>query len=861
MRIKISFFFVVLFSSIMFSQKLLSPEEFLGYPVGSDYKIADYETIQKYFQHLAQNSKMIVYEEIGKTVQKRDMFMAIISTEDNIKNLELYREISRKLADPRKLIDEEAKKLIQQGKIVVLVTCNIHSTEIASAQMSMELAYKLVSKSVSEKTLRALYDVIFILMPSINPDGTTMVVNWYNKYLGTEYEGSPMPWLYHVYAGHDNNRDWFMFNLPETRNVIEIAYRKWIPQIWLDEHQMGSNGARLFIVPYKDPLNPNVNPKLWRWQKVIGGITALELEKQGLNGIIDQAMFEGWWQGPASDCGLWHNQIALLSEMASCNIASPIYIDPSEIRATPEISTYDVRTNYPNPWRGGWWRLRDIVDYKLALTITLIEIAAQFKNEILFDYYLMGKEQIELGKKGNPFAFVIPRNQNDPITTAKMIEILQFGGVEVHYTDKEFKVDNVIYPAESYIIFLSQPYGRYAKDLLEEQFYPDLRKNRKDPPIRPYDVAGWTLPYLMGVKCFQIDKPFSLDATLLDNPNYPEGKVISFEGKYFISQSGPNANAILINRLHKENIPVFWLQKKLEVNNMLFKEGSVVFPVTDKSKKIIDKLASDLHLKFYSLKEIDESLIKKIKKVRIGLYKPFTANMDEGWTRLLLENFEFDFKSLENKDFKQEKLKEKVDVIIIPEMSSELIKDGKPSGENARFYRPKPPEYEGGIGKDGIENLKRFVEKDGGYLITIGESCNFAIEELGLRVNNVLKNLKSDEFFCPGSLLRLRVDNTSPIGYGFEKEIIGYQNSNIAFSTTIPYGMYDRKIIARYPDKDIFKSGFLLGEEYIFNRAAVVDVKHKTGHVILLGFKVQNRHQTHGTFKFLFNAIYSAGIE
>lgn len=235
--------------------------------------------------------------------------------------------------------------------------------------------------------------------------------------------------------------------------------------------------------------------------------------------------------------------------------------------------------------------------------------------------------------------------------------------------------------------------------------------------------------------------------------------------------------------------------------------------------------------------------------------------MNEGWTRILLENFEFDFKSLENNNFKQEKLKEKVDVIVIPEMSSELIKDGKPSGENARFYRPKPLEYEGGIRKDDIRNLKRFVEKDGGYLITIGESCNFAIEELGLRVNNMLKNLMSDEFFCPGSLLRLGVDNTSPIGYGFEKEIIGYQNSNIPFSTTIPYGMYDRKIIARYPDKDIFKSEFLLREGYLFNHAAVVDVKHKTGHVILFGFKVQNRHQTHGTFKFLFNAIYSAGIE
>ncbi len=855
------FFYIVLLMPQLIFPQLKSPEEFLGFQVGADYKIANYETIQNYFKHLAENSDMIVYEEIGKTSQGRDMFMAIISSSENIKNLERYREISIKLSDPRKLDDEIAKELTKEGKIVVLVTCNIHSTEIASSQMSMELAYKLITKTAPEKTNKSLHDVIFILMPSINPDGTTMIVDWYNKYLGTEYEGSPMPWLYHVYAGHDNNRDWFMFNLPETRNVIEIAYRKWIPQIWLDQHQMGSSGARLFLVPYKDPLNPNVHPLIWRWQKVIGGITALDLEKQGLTGIIDQAIFEGWWQGPASDCGLWHNQISLLSEMASCNIASPIYIDPSEIKATPEITTYDIRTNYPNPWRGGWWRLRDIVNYELALTYSLIEIASQFKEEILYDYYLMGKDAVEKGKKGNPYAYVIPRNQNDYVTVSKMIEILQFGGVEVHYSKNEFVVDNVIYPAESYVIFLAQPYGRYVKDLFEVQYYPDLRKSRKEDPVQPYDVAGWTLPFLMGVKFFQIDKPFKVDAVLLKDPNYPEGRVSSKTGKYFVSRSGLNVNSKLINRLHKENIPVYWNIEKINSDDKNFNEGSVIFPVNAQTLKKIDELAKDLHLEIHTLNDIDNRVLKRLNKVRVGLYKPYTANMDEGWTRLLLENFEFDFVTMENKDFKQKKLKDKFDVIIITDMSSDLIKEGKFLGENARFNRPKPPEYDSGIGKTGVDNLKTFIEKDGGTLITLGEACNFAIEDLGLRVTNVLKNIKSNEFFCPGSLVRILVDNTNPIGYGFEDEAIAYMNHNIAFATTIPFGQFDRSIVARFPTRDIFKSGFLLGEDYLYNRSAIVNVKQKKGNVILFGIKVQNRHQTFGTFKFLFNAIHSAGMK
>ncbi len=843
-------------TQINLSQSLKSPEDFLGYKVGADYKIADYETITKYFKHLSENSNKILFQNIGKTSQGRDMFMSIISSEENLKNLNKYKEIIHKLSDPRKTNETEAFQLAKDGKIIVLVTCNIHSNEIASAQMSMEFAYDLVSGKASEKSLNALNDVIFILMPSINPDGTTMIVNWYNKYLGTEFEGSQMPYLYHIYSGHDNNRDWFMFNLKETQNVIKVAFHDLIPQIWLDEHQMGSTGARLFVVPYKDPINPNVNPLIWRWQTIIGGMSALDLQKQNKTGIITQALFEGWWEGPASDCGLWHNQIALLSEMASCNIASPIYIDSAEVRVNPELTTYDIRTNYVSPWSGGWWRLRDIVDYELGLTFSLLETASAYKTDLLLNYYRMAKEAIEDGKKGNPFAYVIPRDQNDPQTTSKMIEVLQLGAVEVNWIEKEFKLDNTIYPANSYVIYLAQPNGKYVKDLFEEQRYPDLRKSRSETPIRPYDVAGWTLPYLMGVKFYTIEKPFELQTKVLTNPNYYEGSVENSNGNYFVSPSGLNINSTLINKLQKQNIQVFWNIKAINE----FQEGSVFIPINEISKKVINEIAKELHLKIYSIDIKDQTALKELKKVRVALYQPYTANMDEGWTRLLLENYQFDFKNIYNKDFKNKKLKDLYDVIIIPDISGDLIKNGKPSGDNARFYRPKPAEFEGGIEKEGVENLKTFVEKDGGYLITLGQACNFAIEDLGLKITNVLKNVKADDFYCPGSLVRMTVNNQHPIGYGFDKEVIGYLSDNIAFSTTVPYADYDRSVIARYPTSNILKSGFLLGEDYLFRRSAIVDVKQKKEHVILLGFKVQNRHQTFGTFKFLFNAIHTAGV-
>jgi hypothetical protein len=312
--------------------------------------------------------------------------------------------------------------------------------------------------------------------------------------------------------------------------------------------------------------------------------------------------------------------------------------------------------------------------------------------------------------------------------------------------------------------------------------------------------------------------------------------------------------------LQKQNIEVFWNSEKISSGGKDYSPGSVLIPKNEKSTTAVKNLADELHLKIEVLTDVDISKIKELKKVKVGLYQPFTANMDEGWTRLLLENYNFDFVTIHNKDFIDKKLKEKYDVIIIPEMNGDLIKTGYYSGEFARYNRPKPPEYDSGLGRIGIENLKTFVEKDGGYLITLGEACNFAIEDMGLRVNNVLKNIKSDEFFCPGSLLKIIVDNTLPIGYGMEEEIIGYQNSNIAFSTSIPFGQFDRSVVARYPVKDLLKSGFLVGEDLLYKRAAIVDVKQKKGHVILLGFKVQNRHQTFGTFKLLFNAIHSAGM-
>jgi len=373
------------------------PEEFLGHKVGADRKLADYTQITDYFKKLAEESNRIQVLTIGESTLGKPIIMAVITDEDNMDKLDAYTQITRRLRDARGLSTEEAKNLAKQGKTILLLTCNIHSTEIASSQMAMELAYDLVTGNTPFDSESALKDVIVLLVPSTNPDGEQMVTEWYRKWVGTKHEGSSMPWLYHPYAGHDDNRDWFMFNLKETRAVTKVLYHDWIPQIHIDEHQMGSTGARLFIPPFMNPPVPTIHPLLWRGVALCGTNMAYDLQKNGFKGVVHGRSFTAWWIGACDDTSWLHNCIGLLSEMASVRVATPIYIDPTEI---PD-SYMEKRLQFPDPWMGGWWRLRDIVDYELTLSKSLVETAYIHKEDFLFNFYKMCRDEIEIREEGN----------------------------------------------------------------------------------------------------------------------------------------------------------------------------------------------------------------------------------------------------------------------------------------------------------------------------------------------------------------------------------------------------------------------------------------------------------------------------
>ena len=862
-KISIILFFAFLFTTVATAQT--PPDKFLGHRVGEDRKLADYNQIKAYFELLDKESPKLAVVNIGQTTQGRDMIMAVITDEENMKSLDRYREIARKLKEARGLSEDQARQLAREGKTILLITCSLHATEIAASQMSMELAYDLVTGKGFFDVNRALKDVILLLVPTINPDGNQMVVDWYRKYLGTKYEGSNMPWLYHYYAGHDNNRDFFMFNLAETRAVTKVLYHDWFPQIHIDEHQMGSNGARIFVPPFMDPPLPNVHPLLWRSVNLCGINMAYDLQKHGYKGVVHGRSYTGWWIGACDDTSWLHNVVGLLSEAASVQVASPIYIEPTEV---PD-EYYEKRMDFIDPWPGGWWRLRDIVDYELTLSKSLVKTAWLNKEDFLFNSYLMSKQSLEVREKNQPYAFVISKDQEDYLTALKMIEILQFGGVEVHQATKDFIADGKYYPAGSFVVLTAQPYRAYAWALLERQKYPDLRQYPGGPPIPPYDNAAWTLPLQMGVRCDQIDKPFEVPLTMVNKVEYP--KASGPDSAYLVLDPRLNSSYAVAFALLKNKSEIWRAKTEIKTEDGKLPAGAFIVKNSAETRKTLESLLGKWPVPIKGLAEVTGLDLAGIKFPRIAIYQSWRGNMDEGWTRYMLDDLGITYTIIHNNDFKPAKeakspaekkinLKAKFDVIIFASESVDVIKTGRPSqqSEFARFFRmmaPMPPEYEGGIEKEGIDALKAFVE-EGGMLITLNQASELAIRELEAPARNALSGIDRTKFFCPTSILKLKVDNGAPLGYGLAEEVAAVFSQSLAFDTWTPPVGWDRKVVAYYPEDGILMSGWLLGEDYLARKAAVVDMKLKKGHIALIGIRAQHRAQSHGTYKFLLNALF-----
>lgn len=838
-----------------------SPEAHFGFRMGTDRRLAAATDIERYFQLTAASSDRVRLVDLGATTEGHPTLAAIISAPENIRNLEQIRSANQRLADPRTLSAAEAAAIVDTHKVVVAIGCSIHATEIGASQAANELLFRLVTDT-DRATLDELRNVVVILIPMLNPDGYRLVADWYDRHRGTRLEGSPMPWGDHKYAGHDINRDAFMMNMAENRNLARFFYTDWHPQVFLSMHQMETDGPRFFAPPNEDPIQPNYDPVIWREAGLLGSAMTFALQSQGRSGVVSNALYDYYWPGYEDSAPLGHNTVCLLTEAARVNVASPVNISPAELRGGQKgLRTYQGQINFPDPWPGGHWTLRDIVDYDLIAAGGLLRAAATYRRDIVQNFYDMGRRAIELGGGGDPFAFVIAPDQHDAVATEKLEDVLLRAGVDIQRTLEPFRADGEPYPAGSDVILLAQPYRAYVKTLLEQQAYPGGRPLRDGSLDRPYDVTGWTLPAQMGVDVRTIQRSFEPPAMARLNAATIAAEKVWGERKpsYYVVENRGNAGALAANRLLTATSKLSWLAAGTDANGYHYEPGALVVPATKATQTLVNRLAGELGLRVDAMRGKVPAAARPLSRPRIAVYRPWVEVTDEGWTRWVLEQYEFPYKSVANADIRSGDLKSRFDVVILPSASAELLIGGQSTDLT-------PAEYAGGLGEDGVHALVAFVQA-GGTLICLDQSGGLAIAAFHLPVRDVARE-SDDRFYCPGSIVRLELDATQPLSYGMQPRTAGFFSFSSAYelteagppseggSTAPPVTQIASA--ARYADRNVLVSGWLEGEQVIAGRHAALQFNVAAGHVVLLGFRVQHRGQSLATFRLLFNAIHFA---
>ena len=742
-----------------------APEAVLGFTPGDDRKLASWSQVLTYFEKLDQASDRVTFQVLGKTTSDAPFALAIISAPENLARLDEYRKIQDLLADPRKLgnkHEERAQRLIARGKTIVLITCGIHSTEVGSTLSSMLIAHRLASSN--EPQIRdILHNTIILLVPSLNPDGVDIVKNWYDKTLGTPFEGTEPPQLYHKYVGHDNNRDWYAFTQVETKITVDKIHNVWHPQIVHDIHQQGAFGSRLFLPPYMHPVEPNVPKEIVAGYTELGNWMAQELRSNGFQGITTNSTYDAWT--PARAYSHYHGGVRILSETASARIATPITVKFEELRTREGYDPQKPSEKFGPVWSGGEWHLKDITNYMTAAAFALLRHASDHRAEWLQRFYDLGKAAVRPRAHSELYAFVIKPSNN----SGALLDILERGGVKLDFPGA-FTATGKRYPQGTAVVRLAQPYGSFAKALLERQHYPDLR-DAAGHPLPPYDVTAHTLPLLMNVPVEPIYAPFKMPRPLPD------------KGKGWNGGCGDGPGG------------------------------------------------------------------------RRGIYRSHSPSMDEGWTRWVLEYQSrcVYYFSLGDAEVRQGNLRVKFDTIIIPDQAPRTILNGYRSGV-------MPPELTGGIGDDGVKQLRKFIE-EGGTLVLLNRASDFAIEQFKLPVRDVVAGLHRSDFFVPGSILRIELDSSHPLAQGMPKETIAWAEDSPAFEIISPGGSEgippsQARIVGWYPrDKELLLSGWLLGADRIKGKAALVEVTMGKGRVILFGFRPQYRAQSRATYPLFFNAI------
>jgi len=864
------------------------PESVFGFMPGADLKLSTYDLTIAYLRDLAAASPYLKLVEAGRTTQGRTVYFALVSDPNNLEMIDRFREIDLRLAHPEGLTDEAARALAEEGKAIVHIDGGCHATEVAGPQMIPQLAYDLVAGADDPRIRLILNETIVLLWPTMNPDGQQMVGEWNAKNAGTPYAEAGLPVLYQDYVGHDNNRDGYMLNMIESR-LMEHFWRQWEPQIIYVHHQTAPFPTRIWLPPFADPVGLHAPAISSREVNMIGMAIAKGLEERGQRGATHMGSFDAWYPGYVDYAPIFKNIPSFWTETAG-NMAVPreyaIDTFPTAYR------DFRPQSLYLSPWTGGWWRLGDAVAYNETASLSVLEYAARYKASLLYNRYQAGRDQIVRGRSSAPYAYIIPREQRDPVAAVELLRRLAFGGVRVHQLTLAAMIDGREYPAGTWIVPTDQEFAAMARELLDVQKYPDLRVSPGGRLIRPYDAAGWTLPLQMGVSVTTAAKPLDAEVrtkmTLLGPKPDPKSPFVPYNLKEtadpadFDSVPGigfdsePAAAAIVpptgsisgrgpallvdpaqnnayraINRAWKAGAKVRFLAAPSGSKN------GGRFVISGLSRSAEKALVEALTLKA----ERTEVKGVPLAKPRIGVFEPWGGSMDAGWTRWLLERYEFDFVTLRPEDF-QKPLSGKIDVLIlaadvrIPIAPSATPAPAAPAGQ-AGGDRPRGrtrvvrPEHAYNLTPEDLKRFEDFI-RTGGRLVCFDASTRFAIQQLKLPVKNAAETFKPEEYYQGGSILEAAVDPADPLMAGMPAKAAIFVDGSPVFETLEGF---KGTIPLRFASEGSpLLSGLLVGEKNILGKAAAVAAELGKGRIILFGFCPQWRAQPFGTFRLVFNA-------
>ena len=854
------------------SAQVPTPESVLGFVPGADFKLATYEESVGYFEALAEASDRIQLVETGRTTEGRPWVAAVVSSPGNLARLDDIKAAARRLADPESLSESEARLLAAETPAIVDINGGLHATEVAGAQHTIQLAYDLVSGADSDPRVATILDeVVVVLWPSLNPDGQTMVADWYMQNVGTPFETSPLPYLYQAYLGHDNNRDAYMLNMIESR-VLARTWQEFEPQIIYVHHQSSPFPTRIWLPPFAEPVAPRVPPLMSRQVNTIGMTIAQMLESQDMPGSVHMGTgFDAWYPGYVDYLPMLRNQIAFWTETALYRYATPRFYTLSDFPA--DRRELRQESLYSSPWTGGWWRLKDAVDYMRVASIAVLDYAAKYREDLLLNRWRSGQSVVEHYRAEPPFAWFVPRDQRDPVAPVELLRRLAFNGIEVLALERPVVHDGQEWPEGTWVIPADQPNGELARQLLDVQHYPDLREYPEGPPEQPYDAAGWTLPYQADVRVVAAQSPLAADvrsalapvrgealdwqADVDDASPFDMAPGVGFDshpvaagivplpgrltgsGAAIHLDPAQNNTFIALNRAWAAGADVRWAAD-------VAGQGAR-WVVSGLGGGTVSGWVDELHLQA----ERGGQTGTRIPRPRVALYRPWTASMDEGWSRWVLERYGFDVVSLRDADVRSGQLAERYDVVILPSESAGRLEAGHAPGT-------VPGRYAGGLGAEGVRELEAFV-REGGTLVAMNSSWALPVEEFHLPVENAVQGLARDEFFVSGSLVAVQTDRTHPLMGGMRETAPVFMDRSPVFRTT--EGFRGRVLASYASEGTPLLSGYLLGEEHLQGLAAAVEVEHGAGRVVLLGMRPQWRGQPLGSFRLLFNAAtYSATL-